>query len=107
MSVKAGAQSLLVKVVGNQTNAPTQDKETIQHAHAQVILDLLGGESAAVTHQVDEADGDAAVDVQDQIVLFGRGDRFDGDGVVEESRAGEVLLDVLLDQLDTQVRVVA
>ena len=58
-----------------------------------------------MTEQVDEADGDAAVDVEDESVLLARGDILDGEGVVERIVAGEVLGDVVLDQLDAQIRV--
>ena len=73
---------------------------------AHVVLALLGGEGTAVAEQVDEADSDTAVNVQDQVVLLGGGDSLDSDGVVEQLGAGEVLLDELLDELDTEIGVV-
>lgn len=107
VAVKASAQSLLVEVVRNQTDAAAEDEQSVQDTHPHVVLDLLAGECAAVAHQVDEADGNAAVDVQDEVVLLRGGHRLHGDGVVEQLGAREVLLGVLLDQLDTEVRVVA
>lgn len=107
MAVEAGAQALLVEEMGDETDGATEDEETVEHAHLEVVLGLLGGESAAVAHEVDEADGDGAVDVQDQVVLLAGGDGLDGDGVVEELGGGEVGLAELLDEGDAQVGVIA
>lgn len=107
MAVQAGAQPLLVEEVGNETDGTTEDEEAVEHAHLEVVLGLLGGEGAAVAEQVDEADGDGAVDVEDEVVLLGGGDGLDSDGVVEELGGGEVGLAELLDEGDAQVGVVA
>ena len=105
MSVQARPQPLLIKVMRNETNTPTEHKQTIEDTHAEVILGFLGAEGATVTEEVDEADGDAAVDVEDEIVLFGRGDGLDRDRVVEHFAAGEALLDELFDKLDAEIGV--
>jgi len=107
VTVQTGAQALLIEIVGNQTDAATQNEQAIENAHAHVVLDLLGGESTAVAEQVNEADSNATIDVQDQVVLLGGGYGLDSNGVVEQLGAGEVLLNELLDELDTQVGVVA
>lgn len=106
MSVQTRAETLLVEVVGNQTNATAQDEQTIEHTHAHVVLDLFGGEGSAVAQQIHKADCYTSVNVQDQVVLLGRGDGLDGNGVVQQLGVGEVLLGEFLDQLDTKVRVV-
>jgi hypothetical protein len=106
VSVESSTQSLLVEVVSNETNAAAKDEETVENSHLHVVLNFLGRESTAVAHQVDEADSDATIDVQNEVVLLGGGDGLDSDGIVEELGAGEVLLDELLDQLDTQIGVV-
>ena len=107
MPVQTGAQSLLVQEMGNQTDAATQDEESVEDTHLQVVFCFLGAESAAVAHQVDEADRDSTVNVEDEIVLLGGGHGFDGNGVIQKLVAWEVLLDELLDELDTQIGVVA
>lgn len=107
MAVQTGAQSLLVKEVGDQTNGATQDEEAVEDAHLEVILSLLGTEGTTVAHEIDKADGNATIDVEDQVVLFGGRHGLDSDGVVEELVAGEVLHGELLDELDTEIRVVA
>lgn len=106
VSVQTSAESLLVEVVGNETDAASKDEQTVQDTHAEIVLSLLSGESTAVAHQVDEADSHTTVDVEDQVVLLRSSDRLDSNGIVEQLVAGEVLQDELLDQLDTQVRVV-
>jgi len=105
MSVETGAQSLLIEVMGNQTDAASEDEEAVEHAHAEVVLRLFRGEGAAVAEQVDEADGHATVDVKDQVVLLGGGDRLHSDGVIEQFVGGEVLGDEFLDELDAEIRV--
>jgi len=107
MSVETSAESLLVEEMGNETNAATKDEKTVEDTHLKVVLGLLGGESATVAEQVDEANGDTSINVQDQVVLLAGGDGLDGLGVVEKGSVWEVLMNVLLDERYTQVRVVA
>ena len=107
MTVETSAQTLLVEEMGNKTNAAAQDEETVQDTHLEVVLSLLGGEGTAVAEEIDEADGNAAIDVEDQVVLLGGGDSLDSQGVVEHFVAREIGQDVLLNQLDTEIGVVA
>jgi len=107
MPVQSRAQPLLIQEMGNETNTTTEHKQSAQNAVAQIVLGLLGRKGAAVAQQVDEADGDAAVDVEDQVVLFARRHRLDRLGVVEHGGAREVLVHVLLDERDAQIGVVA
>ena len=106
VSVQTRAETLLVKVVCNQTNATAQDEQTIEHTHAHVVFDLFGGESSAVAQQIHEADCYTSVDVQDKVVLLGGSDGLNSNGVIEQLGAGEVLLGEFLDQLNTEVGVV-
>jgi len=107
MPVQASAQTLLVEEVCNQTNATTKDEQTVEDTHLKVVLGLFGREGTAVAEQVDEAYSDATVDVEDQVVLLAGGDGLDGLGVVEQRGLGEVLVNVLLDERDTEIRIVA
>ena len=107
MTVKTGAQSLLVEEVGNQTNAAAEDEETVQDPHLEVLFGLLGAESTAVPQQIDETNGHAAVNVQDQVIFLGCCDRLNGNGVVEEFVRGKVLDNKLLNELNTKVGVVS
>jgi len=107
VTVETSAKSLLVEEVGNQTNGATKDEQTVEHTHLEVVLSLLGREGTAVAHEVNEADGDGTVNVEDKVVLLAGGDSLDGNGVVEELGGGEVGLAELLDKGDTEIRVVA
>ena len=107
MPIQSRPQTLLIEVMRNETNTPAQHEQAIEHAILEIILGFFGREGSAVAKQVDEADGDAAVDVEDQVVLLGGCDGLDGDGVVEELGGWEVLLAVFLHQLDAEVGVVA
>lgn len=42
VTVQASAQSLLVEVVGNETNASAQDEQTVEDTHLEVVLSLFG-----------------------------------------------------------------
>jgi hypothetical protein len=106
MPVQTSPEPLLVEEMSNETNAATEHEETIEDTHAKVVLSLLRRESAAVAHEVDKADSDATVNVKNEVVLLGGSDRFDGQSVVEQLSAGEVVLDELLDKLDAKIRVV-
>ena len=79
---------------------------TTVRAYLDVLVSLIGRERATVAEKVDEADGDASIDVEDERVLLRRRDLFNRERVVEQAVAREVLAHVLLDKLDTQVRVV-
>ncbi len=107
MPIQASPQSLLIQIMRNQSNTPTQHEQPVQHAHIQVIFSFLRAESATVTHEIDEADSDAAVDVEDQVVFFGGGDGFNGDGVLEHFAAGKAFLHEFFDEFDAQVGVIA
>jgi hypothetical protein len=105
MTIETGAQSLLIQIMGNQTDAATENEEAVENAHAEVVLRLFGREGAAVAEQVDKADGHATVDVEDQVVFLGGGDCLHCDGVVEQFVGGEVLGDEFLNELHAKIGV--
>ncbi len=107
MSIQAGPQTLLVKVMRNQTNTPTKHKQSVQDTHVEVVFGFLGTEGAAVSHQINKAYCDAAIDVENEVVLLGSGNSLDSDCVVKHLAAREALFDELFDKLDTEIRVVA
>ena len=107
MTVETSTQTLLVEEVGNKTNASAENEKTVKDTHLEVVLSLLSGESAAVADEINKADGNATVDVENQVILLGSSDSLDSEGVVEKLVAGEVVQDVLLDKLDTEIGVVS
>lgn len=128
MTVEGCPESLLIKVMTDESNASSKNEQSVQGTDLDVLIGFFAGESTAITEQVDEADGDASIDVQDELkrrgievseeprgvnkesetysILLGSGDLLNSQSVVEESVTGEVLGDVLLDELDTQIGVV-
>ena len=54
----------------NQTDTSAEDEQTVEHTHVEVVFSLFWGESAAIAEEIDEADGDAAVNVENQVVLL-------------------------------------
>ena len=107
MSVQTSAQSLLVEVMGNETDRTTEDEQTVEDTHLEVVFGFLGAESAGVAEQIDEADGNTTVDIEDKVVLLRRGNGLNGEGVVEELGGWESGLDELLDERDTEIGVVS
>lgn len=101
MPIQASAETFLIQVMGNQTNASAQHEETVQHAHVEVIFGLLGAEGTAVAHKVHEAYSYTTVDIQDQVIFLAGSDGFDGDSVIKHLAAREALLDEFFDELDT------
>ena len=69
MTVQRRAEPLLVKMVTNETNATTKNKQPIERPNFDVLVRLFRGEGAAVPEEIDKADSDAAVDVQDELWL--------------------------------------
>ena len=90
----------------NKPNAPSKHKQPVQASNLDILISFFSRERTRISKQVDKADGDASVDVQDKGIFLRCGHFLDGESVIEEGVAGEVLLDVFFDELDTQVRVV-
>ena len=107
MPIQASSQPLLVKIMSNQANAPSQHKQAVENAHRQVIFSLFWAECAAVAHQINEADCNTTINVQNEVILLGRGDSLNSNGVVEHFAVREALLDEFFDQLYTEIRIVA
>jgi hypothetical protein len=107
MPVETGPQPLLIEVVGNQTDTSAEHEKTVEDTHLKVVLSFLGSESTTTTDKINEADSNAAVDVKDKVVLLGCCYGLDGKSIIEKLGAWEVFLDVLLDELDTKIGVVA
>ena len=63
MTVERSAEALLVQVMANETDAATEDEQTIEGTNLDILVSLLWGKGTAVSQQVDEADGNAAIDV--------------------------------------------
>jgi hypothetical protein len=95
----------LIQKVCNQTDTTAKHEQAVQNAHAQVVFCLFWREGAAVAEEVNKADSDATVDIEDQIVFLGGSNGLDSDGVVKKFVGREVLDDEFLDELDTQIRV--
>lgn len=82
MSVQAGAKTLLVEEMGNETNGSAEHEESVENAHLQVVFCLFGAEGTRVAEHVNEADGHAAVDVENEVVFLGGRDGLDCDCIV-------------------------
>lgn len=118
MSVKWRTEPLLVEVVSNETDAATKDEETIESPDLDAFVGCFGGKDTTVVQEVDKADSDATVDVDDELggVSFGFvrnggtygmflacGYFLNGKPVVMKRVAWEVLPHVSLDELDTEL----
>ena len=98
---KRRTYSLLIQEMGNQTNRTTQDEETVEDTNRQVLFSFLSGERATFSEQVNKADSNTPIHVQDQVVLLGSCDSLNGNGVVKKLVRREVLDDKVLDEFDT------
>ena len=107
MSVQTRPQAFLIEVMGNQTDASAQYEKSVKNSHAKVFFGFFGAESTAVTKKVNEADGDATIDVEDKVIFLGGSDSLDSDGVVEHGALGEVGFDKVLDEFDTEIGIVS
>lgn len=97
MSIQTGPQTLLVKVMRDQTDTPSKHEQAVEDTHVHVVFGFLGAEGTAIPHQINEADSDAAIDVENEIVLLRCSDSLDSNSIVEHLAAGKALLDELFD----------
>jgi len=76
-------------------------------SYLKVVFGFFGGESTAVPQQINEANSNTAIDIENEVILLGGGDTLNCEGIVEELIGWEALLNEFLDELNTQVRVVS
>jgi hypothetical protein len=72
MAVEWRSESLLVKMVTNETNATTKDEEAVQRANLNIFICLFPGECSAITEKVNKADCYATVDVENELDIIVR-----------------------------------
>jgi len=76
-------------------------------AYLKVVLGFFGSESSTVPQQINEANCNTAIDVENKVVLLRGSDTLNCEGVVEELVGWEALLNEFLNKLNTQVRIVS
>jgi len=54
-------------MVTNEADAATKNEQTVKSTDLDVLVSLLRGKGTAITEQVNEADSNAAIDVQDKL----------------------------------------
>ena len=106
VAVQRRAETLLVEMVADEADAAPEHEETVKRSNADVLLCLVSAKGAAVSQEIHEADSDTAIDVENEGILLGGGDLLDSKGIVEQRVAGEILANVVLDELDAQIGVV-
>jgi hypothetical protein len=106
VAVQWSAETLLVEVVADEANAASEDEETIESTNADIFVCFFSAKGTAVSQEINETDSNAAIDVEDEGILLGSGDLLNSKRVVEQRVAGEALIHVVLNELDTQIRVV-
>jgi hypothetical protein len=67
MRIQRRPQPLLVKVVTNEPDTPAEHEQTVEGTDPDVLVSLLGCEGSRVMQEVDEADSDATVNVEDEL----------------------------------------
>jgi hypothetical protein len=72
MAVERCSESLLVEMVTNETDATTENEETIQRANLNVLVRLFPSERSTVPEEVNEADCDATIDVENELDIIVR-----------------------------------
>ena len=64
-------------------------------AYLDILLRLLPRKRATISQQIDKANSNTPIDIQDRHIR-GRSDFFDSQGIVEERMGGEVFDDISL-----------
>jgi starvation-inducible outer membrane lipoprotein len=70
MAVEGSPQSLLVEMVTNETDTTTEDKETVQRANLNVFVCLFPSECSTVPKEINEADCDTPIDVENELYII-------------------------------------
>src|SRR5271170_7371965 len=100
-NVRCRGVRLLIQMMANQSNTSTQDKQSIQSSHLEILFRLLSRKSTAIPQQIHKTDSNTSIDIQNEIVLLAGSNSFDGKSVIEEFSRWEGIVNVLLDQFDT------
>ena len=67
VTVQRRAEALLVEVVSDEADAAAEDEEAVEGTDFDVLVCLIRSEGAAVAEKVHEADGDASINVEDEL----------------------------------------
>lgn len=91
-------ETLLVQEVADEPRGAAQDKEGVQTPNIDVLIGLGGRESTALAQQIDKADCNAPVHVQNQVGLLRGGQRLHLQGKVQQWCGREVFVYKVLPQ---------
>ena len=67
MAVERCPQALLVEMVTNEADTPSEDEQAVESSNLDVLVRLLSRERARIPEEIDETDGDASINVQDEL----------------------------------------
>jgi hypothetical protein len=67
MTVQRCTQPLLVEVVTDETDASSEHEQPVQRTDLDVLVRFFGRKGTRVTKEVDEANGDTAIDVENEL----------------------------------------
>lgn len=67
MTVKALLQSFLVKVVTNEANSTSKNKQSIKYANVQVLLSLFSSETSTASQQINNTCCYNAINVKNEV----------------------------------------
>ena len=80
MSVEALFETTLVEKVANETNGPAKNEKSVQTPIADHIICLFVRKSATAAKHIHEANGDAPINIQNEVCLLFCCDLFHGQG---------------------------
>lgn len=67
MTVKALLESFLVKVVTNEANSTSENKESIKYANVKIFLSLFGSKATTVSQQVNYTSCYNAINIKNEV----------------------------------------
>ena len=67
MAVQWRTETLLVEVVADETDRTAEDEQAVQRADLDVLIGFLGSKCARITQEINEANGDASVNVENEL----------------------------------------
>lgn len=67
MAVERCPEPLLVEMMTNEPDATTENKEAVEGTDLNVLIGFFTSKGAAITQEIDKADCDATIDIQDEL----------------------------------------
>merc|ERR1712224_932762 len=103
MAIKRLLEAVLIKVVPNETNRTSHNKEPIEAATCDDFVRFWSAPCSTATNHVNENNSNAPINVENEVRFLLCRELLHRKGVVQDRVVGKVLLSELLDDFNTLI----